>query len=413
MTREHGTEKQLRREQRRSGSVLPLVVVAGIAVFGMAALATDVGHVWAARSELQAATDAAALAAAVNMVNSTNTAFTQAAAEAAADTLGTANRADRNPVSIPSGNLTFGLWTLPSGPLLPPPVPGDPNSYSGVTVQANLSKTQNQPVTTVLARVLGRTEFEIGAQATAFLGWQGTWPPGEVDLPVAIDCCAITQPNSDCGINNGSGTFNCNDITVPPLNQCLLADGVTPATCLEFFATPDQNACWTEFDGQSSSVSVPGLTDIVNSGNSQQVGEEPVYLDNGTKTPVIQDIQDKFLGNGVWTSKPQGVDNHPTVTPPGPPDSPGPGEPDSWVVSLPVVACQTQDHCAGGSPAAIVGAVCFEIREVEIKGSNKRIKGNFICDPNHALYSQCGISGAGPAPGNFGGPRAERAVLVQ
>ena len=36
----------------------------------------------------------------------------------------------------------------------------------------------------------------------------------------------------------------------------------------------------------------------------------------------------------------------------------------SWIVKLPVIECQTDDQCAGGDPAKLVGFVCFEIREV-------------------------------------------------
>ena len=83
-----------------------------------------------------------------------------------------------------------------------------------------------------------------------------------------------------------------------------------------------------------------------------------------------------------------------------------------FVVGLPVFECQTDDHCAGGDPAYIVGAVCFEIREI-IVTPNKVIKGRFLCQGD-ALFSQCGIGGPGSGSGglNFG-VRAGVPVLVQ
>jgi hypothetical protein len=77
-----------------------------------------------------------------------------------------------------------------------------------------------------------------------------------------------------------------------------------------------------------------------------------------------------------------------------------------------VFECQTDDHCSGGGPANIVGAVCFEIREI-IVTPDKIIKGRFLC-PGDARFSQCGIGGAGSGSGgmNFG-VRAGVPTLVQ
>ena len=84
------------------------------------------------------------------------------------------------------------------------------------------------------------------------------------------------------------------------------------------------------------------------------------------------------------------------------------GTMDSWVVALPVVECQSSDHCAGGSPARVVGFVCFEVREVAVT-PEKIIRGRFLCadDP---LISECDLSGSGGDP--FG-LRARSPVLVQ
>ena len=57
------------RRKRQVGTVLLMLVVSVVGLFGVAALATDVGHVWAARSELQAAADSSALASAANLVD--------------------------------------------------------------------------------------------------------------------------------------------------------------------------------------------------------------------------------------------------------------------------------------------------------------------------------------------------------
>jgi hypothetical protein len=141
------------------------------------------------------------------------------------------------------------------------------------------------------------------------------------------------------------------------------------------------------------------MIDIIRDGNSTTVGAEPVYLDNGTKTPVVRIIRDKFYGEGEYYGNPSGTDTN------------GDGESDSWVVGLPVVECQNPGpHCASGDPQRIVGGVCFDINEVRVNPA-KVIKGRFLC-PEDARYSRdCGL-GAGPGGGDFG-VRAEQPVLVE
>ena len=53
-------------------------------------------------------------------------------------------------------------------------------------------------------------------------------------------------------------------------------------TCLEFSSTPEQNACWTAFDGSSPSINTPELEDLIDNGNPDdfEAGDE-AYLDNG------------------------------------------------------------------------------------------------------------------------------------
>jgi Flp pilus assembly protein TadG len=384
------------RRKRQAGTVLMMVVVAAVALFGVAALATDVGHVWAARSELQAAADSSALAAAANLVNAAGTSVTLPAATTNAQTYGLANQADQTAITILASDLTFGDWNLQTAQLNTAVDLSDPEQVTAARVVARLDQTANGPVQAILARVLGRQSFPLTANATGYLGFAGSFPPGTVDLPVVIDCCKISGP----ACNNDY----CSTVKNNPPNPCPLNSTGEMVSCLEFNSTPEQNACWSEFDGQSPSVNTPGLTDIVNSGNPITVdGNIPVYLDNGDKTPVIDDIDDRFQGTGVFNNNPHGSDIY------SPPDD---GLMDSWVVGIPVVECQTDDHCAGGSTDRIVGAVCFEIREI-IVTPDKLIKGRFLCqgDPG---FKQCGIGGAGSRSGglNFG-VRAGVPVLVQ
>ena len=87
-----------------------------------------------------------------------------------------------------------------------------------------------------------------------------------------------------------------------------------------------------------------------------------------------------------------------------------PPQADSWVVKLPVIECQTDDHCAGGDPAKLVGFVCFEVREV-VATPDKIIRGQFLCASDERV-ADCLENGIGSG-GLPLGIRAEIPVLVQ
>lgn len=370
------------------------VVVALTALVAAVALSVDVGLTWAARTQLQGSVDGSALAAALNMIDGTGnvdlgTARTEGIAVGAANSsLPVAS------VAINSSDITFGNWDLDTRTFDTGVNLADPNVVTAAQVLGRLEAGTNQPVPAFFSRIVGRTDFPVQASAIGYLGWAGSVAPGEADLPIAIDCCAIA--GSDCEQDY------CAAIATPP-NPCALESGNAGAgtvSCLEFHATPEQNACWTAFDDQSPSVNTPDLSDIVENGNSTAVHvSDSVFVDNGDKTPIIGDIDDRFQGNGVFSGNPAGVDRY----------APTNGNVDSWVVGLPVIECQTTTHCAGGDTADIVGFVCFEIMEIEVT-PGKIIRGRFLC-PTDPLFTECDLGATGTGGGNFG-IRATRPVLV-
>ncbi len=394
--------KQMREELRQrhqQGTVILLCAVGMIALIALAALATDVGHVWAARTQLQAANDSSALAGAGHLYDHHNAQLTLADASAAAQSYGLQNQADHKSVQIAAGDIVFGDWNLATRTFTPVSgTPSNPSDVTAVQVKGRLDGTQNGPVPTVLARVVGRNSFDVNTTAIGYLGFALTFPPGTVNLPITIDCCDLgltneccMQPGAPCDVEV------CPGVAANPPNPCYLEDGVTEVSCLEFHSTPEQNACWTEFDGHSPSINTPGMIDIIGDGNSYEVGEEPIYVDNGTKTPVVSIISDKFYGEGEYYGDPSGDDTD------------NDGRSDSWVVGLPVVQCQDPGaNCASGTPQWIVGAVCFEIKEVLVT-PEKIIKGRFLCEGDPNWSTDCG-KGSGPGAGF--GIRAQRPVLV-
>ncbi len=371
-----------------------LVVFGMVALLGLGALATDVGHVWAVRTELQNTVDAAALAAASNMIDVPNAGVTLDPAQNAAEAYGLLNEADQHPISIDrNADVTFGDWDLATSTFDPTVNLADPDQVTAVRVRGRMDGAQNPRMPTILARVFGRNSFGVGANAIAYLGFAGSFLPGTAELPIAIDCCAISQA-SGC-------TDACDYLEANPYpNPILLADGVTQATKLEFNSTNEQNACWTDF-GEGPSISTPDLELVVDDGNPVEFGTQypGIQLDNGDKTPIVKLVKDKFLGTSDYLGNPAGSDLYDP-----------PAGIDSWVIGLPVVACQSEDHCAGNTVVPIVGAVCFEIREIRVT-PEKEILGRFFC-PGPGEPLDCQIVGSGSGGQNFG-IRATRPSLVR
>jgi hypothetical protein len=230
---------------------------------------------------------------------------------------------------------------------------------------------------------MGIDSITVRTDAVAEWGFAGGVGAGVAALPIAIDCCAVSgnSPGLECTQDY------CETVTNTVSNSCLLSNGET-ASCLEFFSTPKQNACWTVFDTGNPAVSTTGLTEVVANGNTDDIGDEPIFLDNGTKTPIVQDIKDRFDAEGT--------------------DTDGDGINDSWVITLPMVECQNPgDQCASGNTQEIVGFLCMDIREV-IVTPDKIIKGDFIC----ASDPRCDMPGFGPGGSVIGSISADYPVIV-
>jgi len=368
-----------------------------VGLLAFASLAIDVGMVWAARTQLQGAADGAALAGARKIIDSSGN-VDQASTQAASQSIGAQNSAiSASSIAIETSDIQLGHWDSTARSFDSSVDLSDPSVVNAVEVLARMDAVANGPVSAVLSRVIGIQSFDIQAIAIAELGYQGGAGPGEVDLPIAIDCCKIAGANCTDDY--------CATITANPPNACDLEDpqdtDTGQVTCLNFHNTADQNACWIAFDDSSPSVNTADLRDLVETGVQEPVSvSDSFYVDNGDKTPVIGEIDDRFQGTGGYVGDSQGTDRYPPFN----------GIKDSWVVKLPVIECQDEDHCAGGGTAQLVGFVCFELREINVT-PGKVIRGRFLC-PTDPLYDECdagGITGGGL---NFG-IRADIPVLVR
>jgi Flp pilus assembly protein TadG len=375
------------------------VLVALVTLFAVSALAIDVGMIWAARTQVQNAADAGALAAGRNLIEKNPIAVTLPESRTAAIGQSALNRAATTAsISIATEDVVFGDWDLDTATFDTSVDLTDPEVVSGVEVTARLDGLNNSAVPAFLSRVVGWDDFTVTATATAYLGHAGSVEPGVVELPIAIDCCKLK--GSDCRQDY------CATIATPP-NACPLVqpqdEGANTVSCLEFASTGEQNACWTEFNESDPSINTSNLLDVVEDGNPYEVDTSShFFVDNGTKVPVIGEINDQFMGTGGYVGNGKGVDRYlPVHTPP---------VADSWVVALPVIECQTDTHCAGGDTAQMVGIVCFEIREITVT-PDKIIRGRFLC-PDDDLMTDCD-TGFGGSGGLDFGIRADIPVLVR
>ncbi len=368
---------------REKGSVLVFVTIALAALVGFAAWSTETGRAWQAKSQLQAAADSAALAGVGNLFSPDFQTVDEGSARTAAATYGAEHEALGMNLTIAAADVEVGSWDMAAQAFTALPGNTDPNVVRAVRVVARRDATANGPIDTILGRALGVGSINVNTDAVAEWGFAGSGGPGTADLPIAIDCCAVSGNRAGATCSENYCQFVNNSIP----NPCPLSTGET-VSCLEFFSTPEQNACWTAFDSDSPSVSVPDMTQIVQDGNSGTIGDEPIYIDNGTKTPVVQDIKDRFDAEGSDTN--------------------GDGVADSWVVTLPIIECQNPgDQCASGDRQYIVGFLCMDIREI-IVTPDKLIKGNFICSTD----PRCDTTGFGPGGSIAGSISADYPVIV-
>jgi hypothetical protein len=383
---DHYRNRSRETSEAERGTVIVFVTIALTALIGLAAWSTETGRVWQTKSQLQVAADSSALAGAGNLFSADFLTVDEAAARTAAITYGAQHRAaDVNNLTIAAADVEVGSWTMATETFTALPGNTDPDVVRAVRVAARRDDTANGEMNTILGRAMGVDSIAVNTDAIAYWGFAGRGVPGTVDLPIAIDCCQISgsRAGSVCSENY------CRYISNAVPNPCLLSTGET-TSCLEFHSNPEQNACWTAFKTDSPSVSTPDMTQIVQNGNSTDIGDQPIYIDNGTKTPVVQDIKDRFDAEGIDLSDP--VD----------------GTKDSWVVTLPVIECQNPgDGCASGDPQHIIGFLCMDIREI-IVTPDKIIKGDFLCSTD----PRCDTIGFGPGGTIAGSISADYPVIV-
>lgn len=172
---------------KQKGAVTLLVALTLPILIGAAALAVDMAHLHVVRNELQNDADAAALAGARVLYNSTTGSTDWSLAQAQAQAAIALNRATG--IQLTEGRVQTGYWNLTGSATSLQGLPMTPTVNDAPAVQVTVRKAEGQnsgPVRTFLAGILGTSTVPLQATAVA-----GVTSPGRASLtfPVAMSQC--------------------------------------------------------------------------------------------------------------------------------------------------------------------------------------------------------------------------------
>jgi len=231
------TTSQLKRLLgEESGQVLPWVVVCMLVVLGMAALSVDLGRAMVIRRQLQVQADAAALAAAETLPNSTYSTVGTNYSGASGDKNTNSGISIGTPTITPLCLTTVTAWGIPC------------SSTSPNAIQV----TETYSVPTLFAQLLGKPSIPVSATSTASKG-----RPQPYNIAVVLDTTpSMTTTDSSC---NNETQLQCAVVGIQQLLKGLepTLDTVSLFTFPNIYTTDAS----TEYGCNSSNnLATPGYT---------------------------------------------------------------------------------------------------------------------------------------------------------
>jgi Flp pilus assembly protein TadG len=184
---------------RRRGNVLVMTAFLMTALLALLAFAVDLGYVYSCRAELQRSADAAAVAAAWELIDRDGQAGTQttagvtSTATTKASQFAALNYVGNDPPTLAGDDVVVGYMENPSNPngaLVTTPAGSLPNA---VEVRVQRTSAQNGKVPFFFARAIGFDDTDLNAKATAafistFSGFQAPADGSNLNiLPYALD----------------------------------------------------------------------------------------------------------------------------------------------------------------------------------------------------------------------------------
>ena len=193
----------LEKIRNQKGATLIVVGLSLVALIGFAALAIDVGYLYAARNELQNIADASALAGARKLgviyksltdEEQRNFICDKSVIMAVVKDIAFKNKAAGKSIIVSDDDVVIGKWV--EWKALAPGVPKADNLThpDAVHVTARRDDLANGPVATFFAKVLNIDTVNVSAAATAALSGKSTAGPGEMKVPVGISSFWFTKP---------------------------------------------------------------------------------------------------------------------------------------------------------------------------------------------------------------------------
>jgi Flp pilus assembly protein TadG len=349
--------KKLLREQQ--GAVAVVVAASLTGIGGLTAAAVDLGMLYTARAELQNAADAAALAGASTMVGYDDSGSMVAQCDEGisnAKQVASSNKALAVNLTLLDGDITMGYWDSDNKAFDPSRTgySADPADLTAFQVTLRRDQEANSPVTTIFAGIVGMDQVNIRATSTAFLGYAGTLPSGEVDLPIAVKEDVVTGP----------GGPRCD-------------------TWIIFHSEREETAEWTTFF--QSPANDPNVRDYVDGSATVpevSVGDMINVINGNLSNHTFRALQRRFRANQVNGN---------------------------WNVTLPVIKDSTgsssnRHSCSCQSTQKeVVGFVSYVITGV-YTAPRKTVSGYMVCDVT--------VENSSGGGGNYG-TRASNAQLVQ
>ena len=212
--------RRLRR--KRKGNILVFSAVLMVLIMAMLALSVDLGYLYVAREQLQRSADAAALAAAWDLVDGDalsgdGSVYTlESSARSTAAQYVSLNRVLNQTPGLANEDVAFGYLSDPSDPTSSLDQSGL-NTPNTVWVRVRRTSAQNGEIPFFMAKVLGFDSTSAQAEATAALvnSFQGFRAPsnGNLELlPFAID--ADTWDNMLAGSGSDSWRWDASTGTV-------------------------------------------------------------------------------------------------------------------------------------------------------------------------------------------------------
>lgn len=335
-----------------SGAIVILTAIMLTMLLGFAALSIDTGHLMVAKNELQNAADAGALAGAGELYNDDGSVIqitcNQTAYDAATSNLSEKsavevtwdiNAADDNDHDVQRGHWSWGLGTLARGfyanSSTTPTVlynvtdialDQDPTFINAVQV---VTRREQVTIKSFFAKIFGHDSFQQTATAVGYIGFAGTFLPGELDIPIAL-CEEFLGTPYQCGV----------------------------AVLYEHA----ENAMWTnmlqpdkEEDGTylaCNSADEPELASAVANGNTETLYTGiDVGVNNGIVSAAVKDLIEKWEANTQVEGDP--------------------GARKIWEVTLPVIQCLDENGHEENTCAKLVGGVNVQILWMTKKKNNE------------------------------------------